>query len=118
MKAGDYVVVAVSDNGAGMDAATLARAFEPFFTTKDVGKGTGLGLAQVHGFVNQAGGTVTIDSSIGFGATVCLYLPAAEALAIKPPPILTYAADAPWALGLACCWWRTTPRSAPSPRVC
>ncbi len=99
VKAGDYVVVAVSDNGAGMDAATLARAFEPFFTTKDVGKGTGLGLAQVHGFVNQAGGTVTIDSSIGFGATVCLYLPAAEALAIKPPPILTYAADAPWALG-------------------
>ena len=77
--AGDYVTVAVSDNGAGMTPEILARAFEPFFTTKDVGKGTGLGLAQVYGFIKQVGGAAAISSSIGFGSTVTLYLPAAAA---------------------------------------
>ncbi|WP_374657027.1 PAS domain-containing protein [Phenylobacterium sp.] len=75
--AGAYVVVSVSDNGAGMSASTLEHAFEPFFTTKDIGKGTGLGLAQVYGFVKQVGGAVTIESSVGFGTTVRLFLPAA-----------------------------------------
>lgn len=91
--AGDFVVVSVSDNGAGMEPATLERAFEPFFTTKEVGKGTGLGLAQVYGFVKQIGGAVTIDSSVGFGTTVRLFLPAA------PGGTKTEAAAAPGELG-------------------
>jgi PAS domain S-box-containing protein len=74
----EYIAVTVADTGGGMAPDTLQRAFEPFFTTKDVGKGTGLGLAQVYGFVNQVGGAVTIDSEIGRGTTVTLYLPAAE----------------------------------------
>jgi PAS domain S-box-containing protein len=79
--AGQYVTVSVSDNGAGMAPDIVERAFEPFFTTKDVGKGTGLGLAQVYGFVKQVGGAATITSSLGFGTTVSLHLPAAEAQA-------------------------------------
>ncbi len=74
---GDYVMVAVSDNGMGMDANTLARAFEPFFTTKDVGQGSGLGLSMVYGFVKQSKGQVKIDSAPGQGTTVRLYLPRA-----------------------------------------
>ncbi|MBA4012905.1 MAG: hypothetical protein C0481_13640 [Phenylobacterium sp.] len=83
--AGEYLTVAVSDNGAGMTPEIVERAFEPFFTTKDVGKGTGLGLAQVYGFIKQVGGAAAISSSIGFGTTVTLYLPAAAAEAAVPP---------------------------------
>jgi NO-binding membrane sensor protein with MHYT domain/signal transduction histidine kinase len=72
---GDYVEICVRDTGTGMDEETRRRAMEPFFTTKPVGKGTGLGLAQIYGSVRQGGGTVRIDSELGVGTTVCVLLP-------------------------------------------
>ncbi len=88
IRAGDYVRISVTDSGCGMAPEVLDRAFEPFFTTKPVGKGTGLGLSQIFGFAHQSGGEVGIDSEVGKGTTVSIYLPRSAA----EPPVRLHSA--------------------------
>jgi signal transduction histidine kinase/CheY-like chemotaxis protein len=78
IRPGDYVKISVTDTGCGMTPEVLDHAFEPFFTTKPVGKGTGLGLSQIFGFAHQSGGEVGIESQVGRGTTVSIYLPRTE----------------------------------------
>lgn len=80
---GEFVAISVTDSGTGMSEATIARAFEPFFTTKDIGKGSGLGLAQAYGFARSSGGTLRIHSKLGHGTMIELLLPRS----LEPLPI-------------------------------
>ena len=87
LASGHYVVFSVIDTGLGMSEETLARAIEPFFTTKDVGRGSGLGLSMVYGFVRQSGGSLRFDSELGYGTRVDLFLPVANAAAEAARPV-------------------------------
>ena len=112
---GDFVALAMTDTGVGIAPDVLPRIFEPFFTTKALGKGTGLGLAQVYGFSHQSGGTVVATSAVGSGTTITIYLPrshAAPVEAVEAPP------TQPMRAGAGHRSWssRTTPRSPTSPR--
>jgi PAS domain S-box-containing protein len=91
--AGAYIRLSVIDEGEGMDAATLERAREPFFTTKGVGKGTGLGLSMVHGFAEQCGGALTIDSIVNAGTTVSLWLPISQGNPVHQEDATQYIID-------------------------
>ncbi|HUP09422.1 MAG TPA: response regulator [Caldimonas sp.] len=95
LPAGDYVVIAVSDNGGGIPADAIPHVFEPFFTTKGLGKGTGLGLSQVYGFCTQAGGTARILATSAAGTTVLMLLPATTKKADVPHAPVAEPAPAP-----------------------
>ncbi|MEA3142206.1 MAG: hypothetical protein QOK23_4375 [Gammaproteobacteria bacterium] len=82
---GNFVMLTVADTGTGMPPEVLSRVFEPFFTTKEIGKGSGLGLPQVHGFAEQSGGSVTLKSVVGQGTTVTLLLPRSDRSPRRPP---------------------------------
>ena len=96
IRAGEYVRISVTDTGCGMTPEVMERAFEPFFTTKPVGKGTGLGLSQIFGFAHESGGEVGIESQIGKGTTVSVYLPrtVAEETKIRLHPAMQRVDDA------------------------
>jgi signal transduction histidine kinase/CheY-like chemotaxis protein len=96
VRAGEYVRIAVRDTGCGMSPEVIERAFEPFFTTKEVGKGTGLGLSQIFGFAHQSGGEVGIESEVGVGTTVSLYLPRTqvEAAEVRMHPAMQQRTEA------------------------
>lgn len=82
LNAGDYACLSITDTGEGMDQETLSRIFEPFFTTKEPGKGTGLGLASIFGFVRQSGGDVVAESAIESGTTITIYLPRHQGISL------------------------------------
>ena len=75
MVPGAFITIVIGDSGVGMPSEVVSQVFEPFFTTKDVGRGSGLGLSRVYGFVKQTGGYVTIDSDVNTGTVVTIYLP-------------------------------------------
>ncbi|HEX4095738.1 MAG TPA: response regulator, partial [Caulobacteraceae bacterium] len=92
---GPWIGVEVTDTGAGIPSTALERIFEPFFTTKEVGKGSGLGLSQVYGFVQQSGGQITVDSELGKGSSFRLYLKMSERELDVAPPAAKEGAPSP-----------------------
>ncbi len=112
LPAGRYARVSVVDNGEGMTPEVLTRAFEPFFTTKDVGRGTGLGLSQVYGFITQSGGEVQLASETGQGTTITIHLPLVEGSgrpAVRDPGVerVLVVEDEPELLNLAASLFRS-----------
>jgi PAS domain S-box-containing protein len=99
VKAGDYLMLAVSDNGSGMTASVRSKAFDPFFTTKPIGQGTGLGLSMIYGFAQQSGGHVSLDSLPGQGTCVRLYLPRLQGMELERPASAPIQQPAPAATG-------------------
>lgn len=92
---GDFVQLTIADTGVGIPADVLPKVVEPFFTTKEVNRGTGLGLSQAYGFAQQSGGRMTIESELGQGTTIRLYLPRAAAQSPQPNDFLAGDAQAP-----------------------
>ncbi len=99
LPAGDYVRINIADSGTGMTPEVLARVFEPFYTTKSLGKGSGLGLAQIYGFASQSGGTATIESTLAKGTTLYLFLPRS---AEQEPTVVEARTPVPEALTTPC----------------
>jgi len=96
LEPGDYVVLQVRDTGSGVPQSIINRVFDPFFTTKPIGQGTGLGLSMIYGFSKQSGGHVAIDSTVGQGTTVSLYLPRYQGTPVVQDEAL-YSPHAPYA---------------------
>ena len=104
---GEYVLLAVSDDGCGMDKEITDHLFEPFFTTKEIGKGTGLGLATVYGIVKQNNGFINVYSEPGQGTTFKIYLPRYAAEAEQKPE--ADGSDSRRAGTKPSCWWKMSP---------